>query len=145
MEQLGEYQILQQLGVGSYATVYQCKKNQGLETVAVKVVAKNDPVSYNTLLNGFKILKQLGTKTNNREFEIGKKYIVTFLDTVETSTHFGVVMEEIKGMELFDYVLKNHVVVDGEALGLSEPVAKVIMKQILLGNQVAYDSHGIYS
>jgi serine/threonine protein kinase len=109
------------------------------------VVEKHDPVSYNTLLNGFKILKQLGTKTNNRELEIGKKYIVTFLDTVETSTHFGVVMEEIKGMELFDYVLKNHVVIHGEALGLSEPVAKVIMKQILLGNQVAYDSHGIYS
>jgi serine/threonine protein kinase len=129
---LGPYTIGKQLGMGSFATVYLCKYKK--EKYAVKVVSKQNKESHELLFKGHQILKAIHSIDN--EFDEGKRHIVEFVDVVETDDYFGVVLELIPGIELFDYVMAHHRIVDEVALGLEEPIARNIMKQLLKGTLI---------
>jgi serine/threonine protein kinase len=133
---LGKYLIEKELGVGSFATVYLCTTqtdlNKTTSSFAVKV-AKRNTESHLLLSRGQKILQSIHSNSAGEEIDIGKRYIVEFVDIVETSDHYGIVLELIPGIELFDYVMANHRVVDDVALGLEEVVSKQITKQLLQG------------
>jgi serine/threonine protein kinase len=132
---LGNYVIQKQLGVGSFATVYLCTATTGKAgPYAVKVVPRSNNDAQQLLFRGHKILQSIHSNSFGSDIDQGKEHIVNYIDVVDTNLVFGVVLELIPGVELFDYVLANHRVVDGIALGLDESVAKTIMRQILLGN-----------
>jgi serine/threonine protein kinase len=143
--QVGNYVIQKQLGVGSFATVYLCTAINGKAgPYAVKVVPKSNTDAQQLLCRGHKILQSIHSNSFGPDIDKGKQHIVDYIDTVETNLVFGVVLELIPGVELFDFVLANHRVVDGIALGLDESVARTIIRQILLGND-NLDSHSVHT
>ena len=132
-KRIGDYNIQMRLGSGSFGSVYLCTKRNSDIKYAVKMVPKDDDKQVKVLSNGIKILKILNSTTPDQNIPIGSEYIVQLLEVTASPKYLGAVLEFVDGLELFDYILKNHIIVNGQALGLSEHVAKRIVKQLLQG------------
>lgn len=132
-KRIGDYTIQKRLGSGSFGSVYLCTKQNSVIKYAVKMVPKDDEKQVKVLSNGIKILQILNSTLLDQNIPIGSEYIVQLLEVTESPKYLGAVLEFADGLELFDYILNNHIIVNGQALGLAEPVAKRIVKQLLQG------------
>ncbi|RGB42124.1 kinase-like domain-containing protein [Rhizophagus diaphanus] len=96
-ELIGHYAILETIGTGAFSEVKLAVDLNGCRNVAIKMIATK----------GIEDSERLKTSIL-REVEILKYVdhpnIVKLLDTVETSTHYCLVLEYVSGGELFDYV-----------------------------------------
>jgi len=110
------YELKEEIGVGSTSKCYNCiKKSDGLE-YACKVIDKRQvELKFSGLLEQFfteiKVLKALQHPN-----------IIRFEDTYETNDRIYIVMELMKGGELFDYVVEKGT--------LSEEEASLIVRKI---------------
>lgn len=110
------YELKEEIGVGSTSKCYNCiKKADGLE-YACKVIDKRQvELKFSGLLEQFfteiKVLKTLQHPN-----------IIRFEDTYETNDRIYIIMELMKGGELFDYVVEKGT--------LSEEEASLIVRKI---------------
>jgi serine/threonine protein kinase len=90
--QVGNYRILKIIGEGFNAECYMGVHDETGESVCVKRIKKTDKNVEETL-NEIAILKQ-----------IDHPYIVKFIDSIETQTHFFIIQELCNGRELLDVI-----------------------------------------
>ncbi|GES89186.1 kinase-like domain-containing protein [Rhizophagus clarus] len=96
-ELIGHYAILETIGAGAFSEVKLAVDLNGCRNVAMKMIAtkgiEDSERLRNSILREVEILKY-----------IDHPNIVKLLDTVETSTHYCLILEYVSGGELFDYV-----------------------------------------
>jgi serine/threonine protein kinase len=123
---LGRYEVGRLLGEGNFAKVYQAKNLKTEEEVAIKVLDKE------------KIMK-LGLEPQlKREIEVLRRvkhpYIVQLYEVMATKTKIYIVMEFVRGGELFNKVAKGR---------LEEDVARKYFQQLI--SAVAFcHARGVY-
>jgi serine/threonine protein kinase len=111
-----EYDLKEEIGVGSTAKCFRCVRKSDSREFACKVVDKrstesNASVVVDQFVTEIKVLKTLDHPN-----------IVKLVDTFETADRIYVIMELMKGGELFDYVVEKGT--------LSEQEASVIIRKI---------------
>ena len=103
----GPYLLGEALGEGAFAKVRLATQIHIKEKCAIKIVNKS-------LLEGTKDIQRL-----KKEIKILKsirhKNIIQLFDIMESKTNLYFVMEYCKGGELFDYIVKNKRLKEGEA------------------------------
>ncbi|XP_078177331.1 CBL-interacting serine/threonine-protein kinase 12-like isoform X2 [Carex rostrata] len=111
---LGRYEIGRLLGEGNFAKVYQAKNSKTNEDVAIKVLDKE------------KIFKRGLAPQLKREIEVLRRvrhpYIVQLHEVMATKSKIYIVMEFVKGGELFNKVAKGR---------LPEDVARKYFQQLI--------------
>eukprot|EP00727_Mastigamoeba_balamuthi_P012671 m51a1_g8026 putative protein serine threonine kinase (1159) ;mRNA; f:14879-19850 len=120
-----DYSIVKVIGKGSSSTVYEAICNRTRQAVAIKVVSK-------------KALKPESAKKLYREVEIMCKLshenIIRLIDVYESAEHVHLIMDLVRGGELFDKIVAR-----GQ---YSESDAALLVNQIV--SAVAYmHSHGV--
>lgn len=113
-------EVIKQIGTGSFSKVYKCSK--GGKIVALKLAERKSEERVKVLSNGYKILSL-----------ISHENIVKLLGKIETETFFGVYLEFLEGVELFDFIKDNHLTYNEASVGLREADTRVIMRQLLEG------------
>jgi serine/threonine protein kinase len=112
---LGSYTLLSKLGSGSFAEVYlgtptssstnekqqqqQQQENEHDAFVAIKLTPKSDTEAYDILSKEARVFESLqkksaGDSPSKEEGEACHPNIVKLLDTIDTPTHFGIVLEK---------------------------------------------------
>jgi len=118
------YDIRDQLGSGTFATVKLCINKCTGEKYAVKIIDKkkfalnHGSSRSDALMDEVKILKALS-----------HPHVIKIYDTYETEQHLYLVLELITGGDLFDKIVD-------QKCGYSEPRARTIFGQIL--NAISY-------
>lgn len=110
------YELKEEIGVGSTSKCYNCIKKADGSEYACKVIDKRQvELKFSGLLEQFfteiKVLKTLQHPN-----------IIRFEDTYETNDRIYIIMELMKGGELFDYVVEKGT--------LSEEEASLIVRKI---------------
>lgn len=110
------YELKEEIGVGSTSKCYHCIKKADGSEYACKVIDKRQvELKFSGLLEQFfteiKVLKTLQHPN-----------IIRFEDTYETNDRIYIIMELMKGGELFDYVVEKGT--------LSEEEASLIVRKI---------------
>lgn len=104
------------LGSGQFATVFQCKSRQDGEIYACKNIQKKKFVYHNKFEQNLK-----------KEISILQKIkhpnIVQVVDVFDTDAELNLIMEVMKGGELFDYIIDRG--------RLEEEVSRGIVEQVL--------------
>lgn len=118
-----DYQILSEIGSGSYGKVYQVRDLKTQVLRAVKIIQKIRVQDYQTFVNEINILKKLDHPN-----------IVNIIETYETERNCFVVLEYCMGGELFARLVKQNC--------LSESHVAQIMKQLLSAVQYCH-SNGV--
>jgi len=108
------YQFEEKLGTGSFAVVKRAVNKLTGDVVAIKIIEKKtlSPQELETLTEEVDILR-----------EIDHMHIVKLYDIYETKDHLYMVMELLKGGELFDNIVQKGT--------YSEKEAAAVMRQIL--------------
>lgn len=119
-KKLGILQLGKIIGIGSYAKVFECYKSK--DKFALKLVEKTNHIEYKILLKEHKILRL-----------VEHEHIVSVKGSLDTADHYGIILELIDGIELFEFVHKYHQTINGVSLGLNEETSSLIMKQLLNG------------
>ncbi len=105
------------MGVGSTSTCYRCKEKTTLQEYACKVISKK---FINEKYKG--LLSQFMT-----EIEVLQKLkhpnIIFLKDAYDTPSSIYMVMDLVKGGEMFDYIVQRGRLSEGEASGLMRQVA----------------------
>ena len=100
------YKIEKIIGKGSFATVRKCKNRETGEYFAVKIFSKKKMIEED--------ITQLST-----EIEILKKVdhpgIVNMIDLFEDEGHFCIILELMKGGELFEEIINKKWFTEKEA------------------------------
>ena len=106
-KKLGTFIFEEKIGEGTFGKVILAKDQITKEKVAIKILEKE------------KILKETNTSKLKREIDILKllrhNNIVHLYNVIETETDLYLIMEYIKGIELFDYINKYHYLSESEA------------------------------
>jgi len=122
-KRIGEYILEEQIGKGSFASVWRAKRFHTNETVAVKVVMKND-------MNDFSYRIRL-----QREISILRKInhpnIVSLINLYEDNTNYYIVMEHMDMGNFLSYVNKNG--------PISEANAKKVFLQVISALDYLHD------
>lgn len=110
------YELKEEIGVGSTSKCYRCRKKSTGTEYACKVIDKRQvEMKFSGLLDQFfleiKVLKSLNHPN-----------IIHLEDTFETADRIYIVMEMMKGGELFDYVVEKGT--------LSEEEASILVRKI---------------
>ncbi len=98
-KKIDEYEILKELGKGSYATVKLVIHKNNNNKYAMKIYSKKillDPQKKNTVDNEIKILKQLDNSN-----------IMKLYDVIDTPKYLYLIMEYIDGISLLDTIKKE--------------------------------------
>jgi len=115
-ELLAKYELLEQLGEGTFAVVRRAVNRSTGEHFAAKIIDKkkftNKNRRSNPLLNEVEVLTKLKHKA-----------IIGIWDIFETATHLYLVLELVSGGELFDRILNEE--------KLSEEKARHLFRQML--------------
>jgi len=115
---IGPYLLKRVLGQGSASVVRQAEHKETGEQVAVKIISKGtNPAKRRKSVKACREISILRA--------ISHANVVKLYRTYESRTHFFLVMELVKGMELFDYLINKG------RLSLSE--ALVIFSQVVKG------------
>ncbi|KAH9281725.1 Ribosomal protein S6 kinase alpha-3 [Echinococcus granulosus] len=111
-EFLGDYQILEEIGKGSYSTAYKCKQISTGNTFAVKIIDEmmHDPTEEVQILLRFK----------------GVPNIVTLRDVYECSGKVYLVTDYLSGGELFDKIMRQKFFSEKEASSVVEVLARTL-------------------
>jgi len=122
------YNMGRELGRGGFAIVYEARKKDGNQAVAIKVINKSTNAE-----GGAADLAAL-----NREIEVMSKLkhpnIIELIDVFDTANELYIVMELVTGGELFDKIQQKGTYSEAEAVDL--------VKQVLSAIQFMH-SHGI--
>jgi serine/threonine protein kinase len=110
--QIGSYQILEELGKGSFSTVYRALNSKTREVVAIKVLDLKHVENEERLHKEIRILQALDHPN-----------IVLLRDVIRDEEHLYLVMEYLEGGELFDYIIGHS--------RLSEARARIIFRDLL--------------
>ncbi len=122
------YEVVSELGQGTFSRVYECYDNILERNVALKVVsvaAQYSTESIDYLLREAKLLAKL----NN-------KYIVSIYDIFRYNDHLIYVLELLKGATLQEYI-QNHCLPDNTSdimLGITEALIEAHSKNIIHGD-----------
>ena len=104
---LGHFIFERKIGEGTFGKVILAKDEITKEKVAIKILDKN------------KILKETNISNLEREIKILKllrhNNIVHLYNVIETNNFLYLIMEYIKGIELFDYINEKHYLTEEEA------------------------------
>jgi 5'-AMP-activated protein kinase, catalytic alpha subunit len=115
-EMVDQYILKNTIGSGSFSKVKLAVHCQTGEKIAIKMIDQAALVGSSRL-----------RKTVTREIELLRsvkhKYVVKFIDVIETATHLCILMEWVPGGELFHYV--------AERTRLEEAEAKKFMWQLI--------------
>eukprot|EP01129_Flabellula_baltica_P010203 TRINITY_DN428_c0_g2_i1.p1 TRINITY_DN428_c0_g2~~TRINITY_DN428_c0_g2_i1.p1 ORF type:complete len:286 (-),score=63.85 TRINITY_DN428_c0_g2_i1:78-935(-) len=119
------YEIKELIGEGGQGSVYRCVHRKtgnfcAVKIVSVKGLAKKELKKIDKEIHFLKVSKSCG--------------VVELIETFKSSSKFYIVMELIKGGELFEYVSDND--------HLSEEETAIVMKQILSSLKVIH-SRGV--
>jgi hypothetical protein len=114
-----EYELKEEIGVGSTAKCFRCVRKSDFKEFACKVLDKRAAGDGNS--SGSVILEQFITEIKVLRM-LDHPNIIKLVDTFETVERIYVVMELMKGGELFDYVVEKGT--------LSEAEASVIIRKI---------------
>ena len=138
---LKDYTVLKQLGEGGYARVYLAENNRSLAQVAIKVINKGSMDARDLLYtrNEVRILSA-----------IDHPNVVRMLDSAETDREIFVVLEYMRGGELFDRIVERGCFSQAEAATdlktLVEAVrychSNGIVHRDLKPENILYDSEG---
>uniref|UniRef100_A0A0R3W2M0 Protein kinase domain-containing protein n=1 Tax=Taenia asiatica TaxID=60517 RepID=A0A0R3W2M0_TAEAS len=111
-EFLSDYQILEEIGKGSYSTAYKCKQSSTGNVFAVKVIdeALHDPTEEVQILLRFK----------------GVSNIVTLRDVYECGDKVYLVTDYLSGGELFDKIMRQKFFSEKEASSVMEVLARTL-------------------
>ena len=117
-KKIDEYEIIKELGKGSYATVKLVIHKKNNNKFAMKIYQKKsllDPQKKNTVENEIKILKQLDNSNIMKLYEI-----------IETPKYLYLIMEYIDGISLLDTIKKetNHCFEEQRALKIFVQIIK---------------------
>ena len=120
-KKIDDYEVIKELGKGSYASVKLVIHKVNNNKYAMKVYSKKsllDPQKKNTVSNEIEILKQLDN------INIMKLY-----DVIETSNYLYLIMEYIEGISLLDTIKKdkNHYFEEQRALKIFSQIIKAII------------------
>lgn len=113
-----EYKILQQIGIGRFSKVYRCKKKNGSnEEYAVKIMEKKsmDTKELELLRTEIAVMK-LMTHPN----------VITLEDIYESKSKIHIVMELVRGGELFQHIVGRKRFSEMEAFKLIRPIADAL-------------------
>ena len=106
-KKLGQFIFEKKIGEGTFGKVILAKDEITEERVAIKILDKQ------------KILKETNKSKLEREIKILKllrhNNIVHLYNVIETSTNLYLIMEYIKGIELFEYINEKHYLTEVEA------------------------------
>ena len=113
-----EYDILQQIGVGRFSKVYRCKKKNGSnEEFAVKIMQKDSmDIKELELLRTEIAVMKLMTHPN----------VITLEEIYESKSKIHIVMELIRGGELFQHIVGRKRFSEMEAYKLIRPIADAL-------------------
>ena len=111
------YKYGRRLGKGAYGKVNLALHILTGRLVAIKSINKKN-------LKNEKQKKKILSETNIMKQLFSSNYTVKILETYETEKHFCIVMEYICGGDLLNYIRKR--------AKLTEPIAKILFKQIIL-------------
>ena len=104
---LGQFIFQKKIGQGTFGKVILAKDELTEEKVAIKILDKK------------KILKETSITKLEREIKILKLLrhdnIVHLFNVIETNSYLYLIMEYIKGIELFDYINTKHLLNENEA------------------------------
>ncbi|KAM7538559.1 hypothetical protein Aperf_G00000048700 [Anoplocephala perfoliata] len=108
----GDYEILEEIGKGSYSTVYKCKQISTGTVYAVKVIdeAQHDPTEEVQILLRFR----------------GVSNIVTLRDVYESNGKVYLVTDYLPGGELFDKIMRLKSFSEKEACAVIEVLARTL-------------------
>ena len=112
-----EYKVLEEIGVGRFANVYKCKHLQSGEDFAVKVMKKNKMSARDLELLRTEIAVMKLVQHPN---------VITLRDIFETETKINIVMELVRGGELFQHIVGRKRFSELEAFKLIRPVADAL-------------------
>ncbi|XP_059645243.1 CBL-interacting serine/threonine-protein kinase 6-like [Cornus florida] len=122
----GKYELGRLLGHGNFAKVYHAKNLHTGESVAVKVVSKEE------------VIKTGMTEQVKREISVMKKMnhpnIVKLYEVMASKSKIYIAMEYIRGGELFDRVVKGR---------LREDLARSYFQQLISAIEFCH-SRGVY-
>ncbi|KAL5106138.1 Ribosomal protein S6 kinase alpha-3 [Taenia crassiceps] len=109
---LSDYQILGEIGSGSYSTAYKCKQSSTGTVFAVKVIDEtlHDPTEEVQILLRFK----------------GVSNIVTLRDVYECGGKVYLVTDYLSGGELFDKIMRQKFFSEKEASSVIEILARTL-------------------
>ena len=93
-----KYQILDFLGEGNTGLVKKCLNNETKKWYAVKIVRTNDIEILKSIKNEFLISKSLSSENIVKVYEM-------FYNPV--TSRVKIIMELVKGTELFDFIVNN--------------------------------------
>eukprot|EP00943_MAST-04B_sp_MAST-4B-sp1_P001807 g1807.t1 len=113
-----EYEILQQIGIGRFSKVYRCKKKNGSnEEYAVKIMQKESMNAKELELLRMEIaVMKLMTHPN----------VITLEDIYESKSKIHIVMELVRGGELFQHIVGRKRFSEMEAFKLIRPIADAL-------------------
>jgi MAP/microtubule affinity-regulating kinase len=128
--QTTDYILGKQIGKGSYAIVRQAVHRDTKEQVAVKVYDKYRLVDRT---------KKLGVR---REIQIMEKlnhcYVVKLYESLESAKQIQIVMEQVKGLSLLNYLRKQ----PGRRLGEDE--GRRVFRQVLQGMEYCHSQDVVH-
>jgi len=117
---IGPYTLKRFLGQGSASIVQQAEHKDTGQEVAIKIIKKgNDPKKRRKSVKAAREISILRA--------IDHPNVVKLHRTFESRTHFFLVMELVKGMELFDYLINKGKLTSSEALVIFSQVVKGLM------------------
>jgi len=127
---IADYEILEEIGKGSYAVVKKAIRKTDNKIVAMKIYEKQ------------KLLDPHRKKVVNREIQILKKLshpnIVKLYEVIDSTKKLYLIMEYVKGQTLSSYLKSKK---DNK---LSESEIKLLFKQILCGIQYCHKSNIVH-
>lgn len=106
---IGKYKIIKTLGSGSSSTVVLAYNNLTEERVAIKIMPRN-LVSSHYESNDERVFREIVISSL-----LNHPNIVRLLEFFYSSTHFFLVFEYVKGVQLYDIVLKKTFIPECEA------------------------------
>ena len=112
--------LKRKLGEGSSSVVRQAEHKDTGQQVAVKIIRKDEDPSKRR-----KSIKACREISILRAIDHGN--VVKLYRTFESRTHHFLVMELVKGMELFDYLINKGRLITNEALIIFSQVVKGII------------------
>jgi len=108
-----EYEKLNAVGMGGFAECYRCRHNQSQREYAVKIINK---IADKRCYDEVEIMSKVSQHPN----------IVTMVDLFEDRDYVYLVLEFMKGGELYDKIIKQKVFSEREASQVIHQIAKVL-------------------
>lgn len=133
-EQLGfRYNVVDELGRGSFGTVLRCRDHRTGRMVAVKVTANRQEVQGQARIEA----KMLRALLVDHKGEPGKHHFLRYIEHFTLKDHLCIATE-LLGVNLFEMCKRN------QFRGLREPTVQYITRQLLEGLEFLADQHVIH-